>query len=91
MTTKRPRFNHQLYLRQLAALRKLFVGELLFIEVGREQPHDVVAPQLIGPGDQRALSRDFIMLDRLCGADDGGIENLFVQGGEPGMTTYRAA
>jgi len=31
------------------------------------------------------------MLDRLCGADDGGIENLFVQGGEPGMTTYRAA
>jgi hypothetical protein len=44
----------------------------------RQQPHHVIAAEFIRPSNQSAITRDLIVLDRLCGADDGGIENLLV-------------
>src|SRR5438105_123442 len=58
---------------------QFLVCRLFLIEVGGEQPQDVVVPELLGPGNQRPITGDFVMLHRLCGADDRGIEHLFVR------------
>jgi len=54
------------------------VGRLLFVEIGGEQPHHVIAAELIRPSNQSAITRDLIVLDRLRRSDDGSIENLLV-------------
>src|SRR5436305_4775236 len=57
---------------------QLLIGRLFLVKIGRKQSQDVVVPELVGPGDQRTVARDLIMLDRLGGADDGGVQNFLV-------------
>jgi hypothetical protein len=46
--------------------RQLLVGGLLFVQVRRQQPYDVIPTERIGPRDQCPVTRDLVMLDRLC-------------------------
>ena len=57
---------------------ELLVRRLLLVQVGRQQPDDVVAAERFRPGNQRAVARDLVVLDRLRCADDGGIEHFLV-------------
>src|SRR5688500_12242940 len=45
------------------------VGFLLFSKGLFEQPRRTPYAELLGPGSQRAIAGDFVMLHRLCGGD----------------------
>src|ERR1700751_4368301 len=62
----------------LGDVGELLVGRLLFLEVLIQQVGDVVAAEPLRPRDQRAVAGDLIMLDRLRGGDDRGVEHLVV-------------
>jgi hypothetical protein len=51
-------------------LGQLFVGCLLFIQRLIEKRCGVIAPQLLGPGNQRAVPRHPVMFDRSAAAID---------------------
>jgi hypothetical protein len=59
--------------------RKLLVSRLFLVQVGIEKADDIVMAEALGPCDQRAVARDFVVLDRLGGADDRGVEDFFVR------------
>src|SRR5687768_5075182 len=45
--------------------RELLVGRFLLIQVLLEHARAITPPELFGPGDQRTVTGDFVMLDRL--------------------------
>ena len=53
---------------------QLGVRRLLLIQIGGEETHDLVVAELLGPGYQRPIAANFIVLEGLSGGDDGGIE-----------------
>src|SRR5215208_6958017 len=57
---------------------ELRVGCLLLVEISRQETNDVVVAEFFGPGDQRAVSRDLVMFDRLRTRYDGGVEHGLV-------------
>src|ERR1700716_3439800 len=46
--------------------RQLLVGGFFLVEIGCEQPHDILASELVRPRDQGAIASDLIGFDRLC-------------------------
>src|SRR5205807_2556871 len=57
--------------------RKLLVSRLFLLHVGIQKADDIVMAEALGPRDQRAVPSDFVVLDRLGGANDCGVEHLF--------------
>ena len=57
---------------------ELVVRSFLFVEVGGEEPHNVIVTQRFRPGNEGAIASDFVVLDGLRGAHYGGIEDFFV-------------
>src|SRR5262245_28951586 len=57
----------------LGQRRELLVSRLFLLEVLLEQVGAVAASQLSGPCDQTAVAGDLVVLDRLCGSDNGGV------------------
>ena len=43
---------------------------LLLLEVLLKETSGLVVAELLGPGDQRAIARDLVVLDSLSGTDD---------------------
>src|SRR5687767_3390773 len=60
----------------LGDARQLSVGRFLLIEGGRQQFCDSLLVELFRPGDERAVTRDLVVLDRLRGGDQGRVEHL---------------
>src|ERR1700682_4992133 len=58
--------------------RKLLVRRLLLIEVLFEQGRAIVASQLPRPGDQAAVARDLVVLDRLRRGDQSRVQHALV-------------
>jgi hypothetical protein len=54
---------------------ELFVGRLFLAEIAREDGGILAVPQFLGPGDERAVTGDFVVLDRLGGGNDADIEH----------------
>ena len=54
------------------------VGCLFFLEILLEKRRAVGPTQLLGPGDERAIARHLIVLDRLCGRHESGVEHAGV-------------
>ena len=50
--------------------RELLICRLLLIKVGREKAHDVVVAECLGPGDERPITGDLIVLHGLRGTHD---------------------
>lgn len=59
-------------------LGKLAVGRLLFLDVVGQDIGTVGTAKLLGPGDQGAVTGYLVVLDRLRGCDQGGVENVLV-------------
>ncbi len=57
---------------------QLLVGGLYLVQVRGQQSHNRIVAKLFSPGNQRAVTRDFIVFDRLTACDDRRIENGFV-------------
>jgi hypothetical protein len=57
---------------------ELSVGRLLFTQIGIKQACNVVVAEFMSPCDERPVTRNFVMLDRLRGTDHGGIEHFLV-------------
>src|SRR6266700_3909706 len=62
----------------LGHVGQLLVGRLLFLQGLLEDLGAVIAPELLGPGDQGAIARDLIVLDGLRRGDHGRVENVLV-------------
>src|SRR4030095_1829676 len=56
----------------------LLVGGLLLLEVGVEKTDHVIVAKFLGPGDERAITRNLVMLDSLRTADNRGTQHLGV-------------
>jgi len=57
-------------------LVQLCIGRLLLIESLLEDCSTIAAAELIGPSDQCAITRDFVMFDGLRRSYESGIQNL---------------
>src|SRR4029079_6570458 len=58
--------------------RELLVGRFFFLEVLGEHAGAIVAAKLLGPRDQRAVTRDLVVLDGLRSRDQPGVQRLLV-------------
>ena len=48
------------------------------VQIGRQEPDDIVVAEFLRPAEQRAVARDLVMLDRLRVGDSRGIKHAFV-------------
>jgi hypothetical protein len=54
----------------------LLAGRLFLIQDLVQDAGAVVAAELLGPGDEGAVTGDFVVFDSLSGGEQGGVENL---------------
>src|SRR5215213_4635780 len=57
---------------------ELGVGGFFLVQVGGQEPDNIVVSEFFRPGDQGAVTGDFIMLHGLRVGHDRGVEHRFV-------------
>src|SRR5436190_24124761 len=59
---------------RLGELGERLIGRLFLVERLLKELHGLVETEFLGPGAQRAVAGDLVVLDRLCRRDKTGIE-----------------